>query len=325
MVVGLEQQPVHDAAAGAALALAAWASWSLTAGSRWLAPGWEGSLETYLSLSLTCCAGVAVLGARRPGGEAWHFVVAGLLAVLLLPVLIDRLRQHRPGPLQLHEAQWFFLGTLLLVSVGNYLPTRLGVGAGVCGFGLALEVLRLGGATLPGPLLEAGALGLAASPWLALLACGWPLARPVRAGSDLADVPRSLWSLVGINVREQFNRAAANAGWRLALGWHGEYALEAGMCPEPELGPGHAAGRPEVLRYGGGSRSRRWAHGVMALKHRQKPPGPPMPPPPPLLPGPWNPPGVAAFFSLSFLSLPLLMPPWDIRADCCSVYRPGPS
>ena len=36
-------------------------------------------------------------------------------------------------------------------------------------------------------------------------------------------------------MREQFNRAAANAGWRLALGWHGEYALEAGMCPEPEL------------------------------------------------------------------------------------------
>ena len=216
-------------------ALAAWASWALTAGLRWLAPGWEGFLETYLSLSLTCCAGVAVLGARRPGGNAWHFVVAGLLAVLLLPVLIDRLRQHRPGPLQLHEAQWFFIGTLLLVTVGNYLPTRLGLGAGVCGFGLALAVLRLGGATLPGPLLEAGALGLAASPWLALLACGWP--RRGRSELDrtwlaFRDRFGLLW---GLRVREQFNRAAANAGWRLALGWRGEYALEAGTCPAPEL------------------------------------------------------------------------------------------
>jgi len=35
------------------------------------------------------CAGVAVLGARRPGMTAWNFVVAGLLAVLLLPVARD--------------------------------------------------------------------------------------------------------------------------------------------------------------------------------------------------------------------------------------------
>src|SRR5262249_23872442 len=45
---------------------------------------------TYLALCLTGCAGVAVLGARRPGVGAWNFVLFGLLAVMLLP-LAERL------------------------------------------------------------------------------------------------------------------------------------------------------------------------------------------------------------------------------------------
>src|ERR1700756_5554100 len=44
----------------------------------------------YLALCLTACAGVAVLGARRPGVGAWDFVVLGLLAVLLLPLAESR-------------------------------------------------------------------------------------------------------------------------------------------------------------------------------------------------------------------------------------------
>src|SRR5882724_2886965 len=44
------------------------------------------NLWRYLALSLTACAGVSVLGARRPGVGAWNFVVVGLLAVLLIPV-----------------------------------------------------------------------------------------------------------------------------------------------------------------------------------------------------------------------------------------------
>src|SRR6516225_7885921 len=42
------------------------------------------SAGRYLGLCLIGCAGVAVLGARRPGVGAWNFVVLGLLAVLLL-------------------------------------------------------------------------------------------------------------------------------------------------------------------------------------------------------------------------------------------------
>src|SRR5262249_48225547 len=35
----------------------------------------------YVALCLTACAGVAVLGARRPALWAWNFVVLGLLVI----------------------------------------------------------------------------------------------------------------------------------------------------------------------------------------------------------------------------------------------------
>ncbi len=61
---------------------AAWTAWVGAAG---LGPDTE--LARYLALALTGCAGVAVLGARRPIVAAWNFVVASLLVVLLWPVV----------------------------------------------------------------------------------------------------------------------------------------------------------------------------------------------------------------------------------------------
>src|SRR5437868_1505128 len=57
----------------------AWMAWGLA-----LFAG--GPAAGHLALGLTGCAGVAVLGARRPGAGAWNFVVVGLLAVVLLPL-----------------------------------------------------------------------------------------------------------------------------------------------------------------------------------------------------------------------------------------------
>src|SRR6266550_3512002 len=45
----------------------------------------------YLALCLTGCAGVAVLGARRPHVVAWNFVVLGLFAVMALPLVETRI------------------------------------------------------------------------------------------------------------------------------------------------------------------------------------------------------------------------------------------
>src|SRR5437660_1354378 len=64
---------------------AAWASWGVVIFMNANQPMEHGILR-YLSLSLSGCAGVAVLGARRPGVQAWNFVLLSLLVVLLLPL-----------------------------------------------------------------------------------------------------------------------------------------------------------------------------------------------------------------------------------------------
>src|SRR2546423_681590 len=100
-------------------AAAAWLLWLLTHVA--IAHGDEeaAGLGRYLALAVTGCAGVAVLGARRPGVGPWNFVVCGLLVVFILPVvnLLD-LR------LRVETLQVAFLGGTLLLGVTNYLPTR---------------------------------------------------------------------------------------------------------------------------------------------------------------------------------------------------------
>src|SRR5262245_34705462 len=97
-------------------ALTAWLAWVLA----W---GVGGAELQYLALCLTACAGIAVLGARRPGYVAWNFVVVGLLLVLCRPFL------HGLGELRLEPASLIILGLVLAVGVSNYLPTRGGLAA----------------------------------------------------------------------------------------------------------------------------------------------------------------------------------------------------
>src|SRR5881392_2851339 len=91
----------------------AWAGWGL-------ALGWDAKPWGYLALGLTGCAGVAVLGARRPGAAAWNFVVVGLLAVLLLPLAEGALTGI---PVQLGAVRTAFLIVLLGTVIVNYAPT----------------------------------------------------------------------------------------------------------------------------------------------------------------------------------------------------------
>jgi hypothetical protein len=170
----------------------------------------------YLALCLTGCAGVAVLGARRPGVAAWNFVLVGLLAVLLLQIAegIDRLRE---SPMR----ELFVAGTFA-VGILNYLPTRLSLGAFSLAGGCALELFRLlwpdaGGAAT---LLWGGFL-VALSPWLALGGL-----RLTNRGADEFDRTwldfRDRFGFVwGQRMREQFNQSASHAGWRAYLRWHG--------------------------------------------------------------------------------------------------------
>jgi hypothetical protein len=187
----------------------------------WRRPEEYSVAASYLALALTGCAGMAVLGARRPGVIAWNFVVAGLLAVLLLP-LAEGWGEPRLGPLRTG-----FLAATVLVVPFNYLPTRLGPAALLLATGCGVELAALFSYTgveemrTLGSFVVCGGVLVAISPWMA-----WGLMKGRRRPSsnfdqmwlDFRDRFGLTWTL---RLREQFNRAAANAGWSVHLGWSG--------------------------------------------------------------------------------------------------------
>jgi hypothetical protein len=180
----------------------AWATWLAVAGSRLSGSEQAGRLGPYLALCLTSCAGIAVLGARRPGNVAWNFIVVALLAVLLLPVL------NGLGEPRLDGASAVFLGLTLLVPVLNYLPTRLGPAALLLAAECLAEFASILGADWPEYVRSLGMGLLAASPWLA-----WWSIRDERAARTEFDrvwlTYRDRFGFVwGQRMREQFNRAA---------------------------------------------------------------------------------------------------------------------
>lgn len=194
---GTAGTPLRHAAAWAA---AAW----LAAGVAWLTGG--GHEARYLALALAACAGVAVLGARRPGAAAWNLVLAGLLAVLLRPYL------QGLGELKLETPHLVFLGASLAVGVANYLPTRQGLTALALGAWCAVEIAELAdAASVPDGVMP---LGLALVPWLGL----GSRRRDDDAWRSFRDAYGFVWAQ---RVREQFARAAGNAGLRVELGWGG--------------------------------------------------------------------------------------------------------
>lgn len=201
----------------------------------WLAWCWaayaEEALPVYLAACLTACAGVAVLGARRPGAWAWNFVVAGLFVVFLRPLL------EGFGELRLEAAHQITLAVGLAVAALNYLPTRQAPSALLAAAACYLWHWR----GVPAPWLLLPAL------WLA-----WLLDRPARE-----DDPGELWrqfrdrhgGFWAARMREQFNAAAANAADGVTLEWGGPVPPGAGLALMRALlrrfGPGGEEGERE--------------------------------------------------------------------------------
>jgi hypothetical protein len=167
----------------------------------------------YLALCLTGCAGVAVLGARRPHVFAWNFVVLGLLGVMLLPLA----ERHFIGTRVSEGLRVIFMSATIAVATLNYVPTRFGLAAllvlTACEIALLLEVPEIVGRVLDGMI--------ATSPWV-----GWLCWRG--RSRDLSEFDRTwlefrdAWGFVwSQRVREQFNASAQNAGWPVHLDWHG--------------------------------------------------------------------------------------------------------
>jgi hypothetical protein len=216
-------------------------NWSLAAAVAWLGAvalcgpdAGPARRETvrYLALCVTGCAGVAVLGARRPGVGAWNFVLLGLLAVMLLPLVQGLLL----GSHALDTVRLLFLGATLGVGVLNYLPTRFAPAALLVAAGCGWEILSLSKAPAGlsvGPF-EPGWLCLGLAPWAGLL--GWWAAPVPRSEFDRIWLDfRNRFGLVwGLRLREQFNNAAANAGWTVTLAWQGLLRLAGGAAQEPQ-------------------------------------------------------------------------------------------
>jgi hypothetical protein len=219
-------------------------NWSVVAWAAWawaLCPGAgdtpTGSTLVYVALCLTGCAGVAVLGARRPGVGAWNFVVVVLLAVMLLPLAESLIAA---GPLPLAGPRTVFLaGTLAVSILLNYLPTRLAPAAGLLALACAIEVILV---VDPALLGSRKALAAALSPWLLALtpwvALGCWHRRPAPAAAfdfewlDFRDRFGLFW---GQRVREQFNRSAAHAGWAVQLRWSGLRLQPGASVPGPAV------------------------------------------------------------------------------------------
>lgn len=217
-------------------AILAWMAWCwLTSAAFFWSPGVI-RLVNYLALCLTGCAGVAVLGARRPGVGAWNFVVVGLLAILLLPIAETVVAG---GELRLEGPRLIFLSATLAVIILNYLPTRLAPAALMLAVGCALEILRLAGTEDIVDRLEQSQLLvwllIALAPWAGFERLVWqpePDSEFDRIWLDFRD----RWGLVwGQRVREQFNSSAAHAGWPVILRWGGLRLVEGAALLEPEV------------------------------------------------------------------------------------------
>lgn len=190
--------------------VAAWLAWLLA-----FAFGSDGTLGRYLALSLTGCAGVAVLGARRPHIGPWNFVVVSLLAVLLLPVA------QGWGKPVLSPPYLAFLGATVAVGWLNYLPTRLLPAALLFGAGAGVEFAQLCGVRLDEALLAVTRFSLALSPWTALVCLRRSYGEVSAFDREWLAFRDRFGVVWGQRAREQFNRAAANAGWPIVLSWYG--------------------------------------------------------------------------------------------------------
>jgi hypothetical protein len=153
--------------------IAAWLSWGLA----FLLGDERAGLDPgrYCALCLTGCAGIAVLGARRPHVFAWNFVVLGLFAVMAWPLAESLIIGTAPtDPLRI-----FFVTATVAVGILNYLPTRLAPAAVLLAIACAGEAVLL---FAPGWLLGDVAPMIAA----ALLAAVPWVARPIGSGSSSA-------------------------------------------------------------------------------------------------------------------------------------------
>ncbi|MFM2096858.1 MAG: hypothetical protein RIS70_3982 [Planctomycetota bacterium] len=176
---------------------------------------------------LQLCPTMALLGVRKPHHRAWNVVVVSLWLVAVLPAGNAWLGR----PLALHPArQWFMLGIMLL-GIGNFLPTRFAIPGGLVGT-LQLAVIARYLPDTPvawfGAWSSAGPVSQERLLTAAMFLSGFWLGRGLpargtftpldRVWLDFRDLFGGLWAL---RVQERVNAVSRQNGWPLTLTWAG--------------------------------------------------------------------------------------------------------
>ena len=186
---------------------------------------------------MSMAPGVAVLGAKRPQDRAWQLVVAALVAMFALPAIETFV--YRPGsPPPVHAVRAGFLTLLVIVTNGNYLPTRFGLSALLTATGqIVLLLPHLGWIDLDenphAPLVgfTLTVLGMISAWGLARIGAdvrGWQ-----RVWRDFRNAYGVVWS---VRVAERFNTAARASDEPARIRWRGiEYSNPAYSESNPAL------------------------------------------------------------------------------------------
>jgi len=207
-------------------------AWTVEVSMEALWPGIESTLPGYLALSMTGCASMTVLGARRPGAGAWNFVILGLLAVMLFLWLEGQLAED---DLILHRVRTVFLASTVAIGVLNYLPTRLAPASVLLALGCAGELLIISGSeslqSALAPARNFSRLMVGLVPWLAYARLRWqPL--PALEFDQVWLRFRNSYGLVWAQrLREQFNQSAKHSNWHAILRWQGLRVIPAERRP----------------------------------------------------------------------------------------------
>lgn len=192
------------------------------------------ALLVHLAFLATLASLVSVLGARKPGEQAWALLCGIFIGIGLLPLLegmalsrrfdiLDRLRLDSPWT--------YFLALVVFAGVSNYLPTRHFKSAVCLGLGLAWHLGLIWKPTGRG---EWRGEHWAVLPWcmaMTVFLAGVPKVK--RAGHFQPDSFHALWlpfrdawgAAWALRVLERFNQAAVKNAWPVRLQWFGLYEL----------------------------------------------------------------------------------------------------
>lgn len=185
-------------------------------------------LFTHICFLAILASLVSVLGARRPGENAWALLCGIFLVIGLLPMLEGASLSRRFDVLdQLRlDSPWnYFLALVIFAGISNYLPTRFFMPSVLLGIGLAYH-LRLiwkpdGRSPWRGEywwilpwclclcLLVASLIAMKKRPQLSPFLQIW---QPFR------DAWGAAWAL---RVLERFNQSAVRNQWPVRLQWFG--------------------------------------------------------------------------------------------------------